>query len=133
MNLETQLTVSSRGTGTRPQRARPVLLENHRAQGMWWAPLLPWDGHSCPGMGTRYRRALGGWHRRGSTQRACAGWMFVEDLLCTLCFIHGLIVNHTNPIRCSLPGEETETRRGQGTCLRVPAGKWQRQTWSKPV
>lgn len=91
-------------------------------------------GHrSCPGMGTRYRSAWGGLAPRGSTRRACAGWMFVEDLLRTLCFIHRLILNLTNPIRFSLPGEETETRRGQGTCLRVPAGKCQRQTWSKPV
>ena len=93
---------------------------------LWWAPLLPWDGHSV-------QERLGGLAPRGSTRRACAGWMFVEDLLRTLCFIHRLILNLTNPIRFSLPGEETETRRGQGTCLRVPAGKCQRQTWSKPV
>lgn len=43
-------------------------------------------------------------------------------------------INSITPtLRFSFPGEETETRRSQGTCLRVPAGKWQRQTWSKPV
>ena len=94
------------------------LWENHRAQGMWWALLLPWDGHSV-----QERRWGVGLAPLGSTQWACEGWMFVEDLLHTLCFIHGLILNLTNPIRFSLPGEETETRRGHGN---MPEGtSWQ--------
>ena len=99
------------------------LWENRRACG----------GHrSCPGVGTRCRRAWGA-GTTGGTQWVWAGQGFVEDLLCTPCFIHRYQLNHTNSARFSFPGEETETRRSQGTCLRVPAGKWQRQTWSKPV
>ena len=43
-------------------------------------------------------------------------------------------INSITPtLRGSLSQVRKLTRRSQGTCLRVPAGKWQRQTWSKPV
>ena len=97
-----------------------------KPQGEWWAPLLPWGGHSV-------QESLGGLAPRGATQWVWAGQGFVEDLLYTPCFIHRYQLNHSNSMRFSFPGEETETWRSQGTCLRIPAGKWQRQTWSKPV
>lgn len=51
-----------------------------KPQGMWWAPLLPWDGLSV-------HRILGGWHGRGGHSGSVWVQLGTEDLLCARCFM----------------------------------------------
>ena len=72
-----------------------------KPQGMWWAPLLPWGGHSV-------QESLGGWHHGG----AHSGSGQDRDLLRTYYVPRASFtgINSITPtLRGSFPGEETDS------------------------